>query len=293
MSPALIEKDYWVTEALRVVAASHAEGVVFKGGTSLSKAWGLIKRFSEDLDLLIRQDETTGGTAGSRDRYMKEIAASVGELDGLESATDGARSERGVSRTSVFTYESRTAVLEGLRQTVILEMGIRGGAHPTEDRSLRSLVSTAIEPGKVEDETLKPFDMAVLHPQRTVVEKLFAIHSACELWHEGRTGAIQRQGRHLYDIHFLLGDDAVAAFVGGVEYLALVGEIDGFGRQYFPCDHRTPDCMRLASSRALAPGEELRKAIEDDYVRSRFLFADEQPSLDAVYARIAEFRDRL
>lgn len=293
VNPALIEKDYWVTEALRAIAATHSEGVVFKGGTSLSKAWGLIKRFSEDIDLLIRQDETTGGTGGSRDRYMREIEAVVADLDGLERTAEGSRSDRGVSRTSVFTYESRTALLDGLRPTIILEMGIRGGAHPAEVRVLRSLFSAAIEPGELEDETLGPFDMTVLHPRRTLVEKLFAIHSACELWHEGRTTAIQRQGRHLYDVHFLLGDDEVAAFVGGEEYLALLPEIDQFGLRYFPRDHRTPEAMRLSSSRALAPGDELRAAIEEDYLRSRFLFADGQPGLDEIYVRIAEFRDRL
>lgn len=293
MPPALIEKDYWVTEALRVIAATHPEGVIFKGGTSLSKAWGLIKRFSEDIDLLIRQDETTGGTRGSRDRYMKEIEAAVGELGGLEPTAEGARSERGISRTSVFTYEPRTALLDGLRPTIILEMGIRGGAHPTDARPLRSLLSAAIEPGELEDETLQPFNMTVLHPRRTLVEKLFAIHSACELWHEGRITAIQRQGRHLYDIHFLLGDGEIAAYVGGQEYLALLPEIDEFGRQHFPRDHRTPEGMRLSSSRALDPGDELRAAIEEDYLRSRFLFADGQPTLEEIYVRIAEFCERL
>lgn len=230
MNPALIEKDYWVTEALRVVATTHADGVVFKGGTSLSKAWGLIKRFSEDIDLLIRQDESTGGTGMSRDRYMRAIEAAVAEVDGLEPVAEGARSERGVSRTSVFTYEPRTALLRGLRPTIILEMGIRGGAHPTEVRPLRSLMNIAIESGEFLDDTLESFEMTVLHPHRTIVEKLFAVHSAAELWYEGRSTAVQRQGRHFYDVHFLLGDPDDAAYVGGPEYLALLPEIDEFGR---------------------------------------------------------------
>ena len=292
LNPALIEKDYWVTEALRAIAATHGEGLVFKGGTSLSKAWGLINRFSEDLDLLVRQDETTGGTGGSRDRFMRGIEAAVGRIDGFERSVEGARSDRGISRTSVFAYEPRTALLQNLRPTIMLEMGIRGGTHPTDVRSLRSLFSTAIDPGEFEDETLQPFEMTVLHPRRTVVEKLFAIHSAGELWHEGRLTAMQRQGRHLYDIYFLLGDAEVAAYVGGEEYLALLPEIDEFGRQYFPRDHRTPEGLRLSGSRALDPGDELRGAIEDDYRRSRFLFPDGQPTLDEIYARIAEFRDR-
>src|SRR3990170_4305956 len=89
---ALVEKDYWVTEGLRATADAFFDGVVFKGGTSLSKAWGLIKRFSEDIDLLIRSDgELKSG--GARDRYMKDIEAAVSEVDGLEPAGDGARSE--------------------------------------------------------------------------------------------------------------------------------------------------------------------------------------------------------
>lgn len=99
--------------------------------------------------------------------------------------------------------------------------------------------------------------MSVLHPWRTLVEKLFAIHSACELWHEGPITAIQHQGRHLYDIHFLLADGEVAAYVGGDEYLALLPEIDEFGRQYFPRDHHTPKGMRLSSSRALDPSDRI------------------------------------
>ncbi len=174
----------------------------------------------------------------------------------------------------------------------MLEMGIRGGTHPTNVQSLRSLLSAAIEPGELADETLQPFEMTVLHPRRTVVEKLFAVHAAGELWHEGRHTAIQRQGRHLYDIYFLLGDAEVAAYVGGEEYLALLPEVDEVGRQYFPRDHRTPEGLRLSGSRALDPGDELRAAIEDDYRRSRFLFADDQPTLGEIYARIAEFRDR-
>lgn len=290
---ALVEKDYWVTEALRVVARDYTAGVVFKGGTSLSKAWGLIDRFSEDIDLLIRQDETTGGTGGSRDRYMKAIAQAIGEIDGLQLVTDGSRSDRGISRSSVFAYEPRTSMLEGLQPTIILEMGIRGGVHPTELRAIRSMLSMALEGTDLEDESLDPFEMIALHPRRTLVEKLFALHCACELWHEGQIAAIQRQGRHFSDVYFLLGDAEIAAYVGSEEYLALLPEVDEFGRRYFERDHRTPEAMRLASSRALSPDEELRAAIEDDYARSRFLFAGDHPSIGTIYERLAKFRERM
>ena len=51
LRPAIIEKDYYVTESLRIIAQTAADKVIFKGGTSLSKGWNLIQRFSEDIDI--------------------------------------------------------------------------------------------------------------------------------------------------------------------------------------------------------------------------------------------------
>ena len=53
LRPAIIEKDYYVTESLRVIAQTAGDKVIFKGGTSLSKGWNLIQRFSEDIDLFL------------------------------------------------------------------------------------------------------------------------------------------------------------------------------------------------------------------------------------------------
>ena len=50
---AIIEKDYYVTEALRIIAVTAGDKVIFKGGTSLAKGWNLIQRFSEDIDIFL------------------------------------------------------------------------------------------------------------------------------------------------------------------------------------------------------------------------------------------------
>ncbi len=55
LTEAFIEKDYYVTEALRIVATQWSTQVIFKGGTSLSKGWKLIERFSEDIDLFLQK----------------------------------------------------------------------------------------------------------------------------------------------------------------------------------------------------------------------------------------------
>lgn len=53
LRPAIIEKDYYVTEALRTIACLGGEKIIFKGGTSLAKGWNLIERFSEDIDIFL------------------------------------------------------------------------------------------------------------------------------------------------------------------------------------------------------------------------------------------------
>ena len=53
LRPAIIEKDYYVTEALRLIASAVPGRIIFKGGTSLSKGWNLIQRFSEDIDIFL------------------------------------------------------------------------------------------------------------------------------------------------------------------------------------------------------------------------------------------------
>jgi predicted nucleotidyltransferase component of viral defense system len=53
LRPGVIEKDYYVTEALRILANVAGDKIIFKGGTSLSKGWNLIQRFSEDIDIFL------------------------------------------------------------------------------------------------------------------------------------------------------------------------------------------------------------------------------------------------
>lgn len=292
---ALVEKDYWVTEALRAIAASYYQGIIFKGGTSLSKAWSLIQRFSEDIDLLVRSEGDGLETRGARDRYMKAIEETVGGINGLTPIRDDARSERGISRTVIFAYEPQAPApaREGLSTTIMVEMGIRGGPHPTEIRTLQSILAVALTATGIGDESTVPFEMTVLDPRRTFVEKLFAIHCACELWTEGRTTALQRQTRHLSDIYSLLGDPEIAAFAGGADYQALIPEIDDIGRTFFPRDHRTPADMRFSESRSLNPESELLAAIDAEYRRSQFLFYGPSPELGEIYGRLEEFRRRL
>ena len=199
-----VEKDFWVTEVLRGVERCSAEtgvSAVLKGGTSLSKAFGLISRFSEDVDVIVI---APGQSTGQNDRCLKSFVAAAEASTGLEAIVDGGTATKGVKRTARLQYPTSTA--KGVLQPgVFLELGVRGGAMPTVRRTVRSLL---VDHGpaaglELDFEEAEPVDLHVLAPVRTLIEKLIIVHHAAL-----RGGEIEqaRHARHYYDIWCLLSD---------------------------------------------------------------------------------------
>jgi len=198
-----VEKDFWVTEVLRgVVAAAHdlSVEVVFKGGTSLSKAFSLIERFSEDVDVLVvlsPQDSTK-----ARDRTLKGLVAGASAATSLEPAGVPGATSRGSKRGARFHYRpDATAATGGLSPGVFLELGSRGGALPTTPLPVTSLIATHAVDQIAGAPEAEPFTVRVLAPWRTLVEKLVLLHTAHSA--EDPSAAI-RGARHYYDVHQLL-----------------------------------------------------------------------------------------
>jgi hypothetical protein len=205
-----VEKDFWVTELLRaVVAAANQEHAVavFKGGTSLSKAYGIIERFSEDVDILLVPPAGLGSAA--RHSVLKRICLSAAEHLGVKAeAILVKESETGVKRNVRIPYR-RQFELGPLSEGILLEMGIRGGPQPRMSLDLRSLISAEARQmgvGEGEFEELAPVRVEVLGSERTLVEKLSLLHGLAMLFpDEDAAAALERSGRHFYDIHQLLG----------------------------------------------------------------------------------------
>lgn len=201
-----VEKDFWVTEILRgvvTVAKDLGIDVIFKGGTSLSKAYRLIHRFSEDIDVLIVQPLDT--TTGQRDRVMKDLVAAAENATSLTSSAVPDAITKGVKRAARFAYTSGyRPVGIGLSEGVLLELGNRGGSWPSQVMTVGSLIAEHLgnEIGDTPEAT--PFDLKVLHPSRTLVEKLSILHTL----HSGENERMAtRAARHYYDIHQLLTHD--------------------------------------------------------------------------------------
>ncbi|MDE0268196.1 MAG: nucleotidyl transferase AbiEii/AbiGii toxin family protein [Acidimicrobiaceae bacterium] len=193
-----VEKDFWITEALRGVARcsiNSGVSIVFKGGTSLSKAFGLIQRFSEDVDVIVI---TPGRSTGQDDRCLKSFVTAAEISTGLKATVDPRTATRGVKRTARLEYPTDTAA-GVLRQGVLLELGVRGGAIPTVQRSVRSLlVEHSIAAGLETDfKEAEAVTLHVLAPVRTLVEKLIIVHHAAL---KGGAAEQARHARHYYDI---------------------------------------------------------------------------------------------
>ncbi len=125
LRPAIVEKDYYVTEALRVIANTSGEKVTFKGGTSLAKGWNLIQRFSEDIDIFL--DPTAFKRPLGKnavDRELKKLRDAVAKhpaltFEGSESKTIG-----GFGRNDRFSFKQRFGGPGEVANRVLVEAGM-------------------------------------------------------------------------------------------------------------------------------------------------------------------------
>jgi hypothetical protein len=221
--PSLLEKDVWVVWALDVLfRADFRDALVFKGGTSLSKAYGIIDRFSEDVDLtydirrLIPELATDSEIPPSRnqaDRWTDAVREAlprwldqqvVPALAEAASALHGLHVER--SDTNVFVhFRSDDNALGYVRPRVLLEFGARSTGEPTEVRTVTCDASQSL-PGVA----FPTAEVRAMRPTRTFWEKATAAHVYCV---RGGFRGAERWSRHWYDIVALLDAGAAAAAV--------------------------------------------------------------------------------
>lgn len=234
ISATAIEKDYWVSQVLRGLCRELSDAFVFKGGTSLSKAYHLVERFSEDIDLLVLPG---GRGREATDKLMKRMAdVAASEVGGT--ATSTGSSETGRHRAYEISYPATRAPTQLVRTTVLLEMGVRGGDHPSNVVPVGCLLGDTLAQAGTDITVysdLQPVEVAVLHPGRTLIEKLVLVHAqAIQIADDPDSGLNGRIGRHFYDIHQLLADRAVQDLLANrQEFQAILNEIGAVTTTHF------------------------------------------------------------
>lgn len=304
MPAVYVEKDFWVTEVLRAASIDLTVALpdgstapvtfTFKGGTSLSRVFGIVERFSEDVDLLaVFPPEAS---PGARHKVLKEVDEAVKSHLALENPQVlVGSSTKGVKRYTTYMYPTgnRNA---SLKEGVLLELGSRGGTQPFAVHSYRSLVAehaiTALGESEGTWEEFAPFTVNVLAPERTLFEKLAAVHDAAS---RADSDALLKHGRHFYDIHCLLQNgqvtDALEA-LGGEGIRALVDDIES---QSAAADFSsTPRPIEgYAHSPAFNRDHPTRGMIQTGYEAAQALIYGDFVSLDVVIDTVHHRRELL
>lgn len=219
-----VEKDFWVTVILQAVfSLPVAQHLIFKGGTSLSKAWGLISRFSEDIDLAVNPMALGAAEGDSTKKQIKKLrkASSLFVSEQLTPMLCAKINEMGMSaflnieaqpngegdntypepRQIYIRYQSVfEKPLTYLRPDVVLEVSARSLIEPAMPTHVSCILADYIPIQSACD--------AVVHtaiPAKTMVEKMFLLHELFSV--PGHGTRAERKSRHLYDLYQMMQQD--------------------------------------------------------------------------------------
>jgi hypothetical protein len=293
--PAIIEKDYYVTEALRIIAAA-GDKVILKGGTSLAKGWNLIQRFSEDIDIFL-DPAAFQPVLGKRgiDRELKRLRDAVGAHPALALLQNEGQTIGGFGRSDRFLYPQRFGGPGEVANRVLVEAGAASGREPAVTVELRSYLGQFLQDRGLSlgAEDQGPFPMRLLHFQRTFVEKMFALHGKVELFkRDGQ--ALGTYARHYYDLFQLAAQAEVTVMLHSSEYAAIKADYDRISRTHFPRSYFYPEGMRFSRSDALFPPADLAAVIGAEYeMQCQMLCYGPYPSWAEIQARLLELRELL
>jgi hypothetical protein len=307
--PTYVEKDFWVCLVLDVLynglSGDHPR-LLFKGGTSLSKAHGLIRRFSEDVDFTVfradlgfgeeQNPALLGLSKKKRDRICAEIKAASSQYicirlkDELGQVSLKLTSECQVivdeadpdQSTLLFQYPSlfEPGNLAYVQPSVKLEGGGRSALDPHENALIQPYVAN----------TLKDWDFVVpnvitINPERTFWDKIMILHGwYCGYRDEQRLpNDRQRLSRHYYDVSMIYRADAGKRAIADA---ALRADVQNhtqlfFNRAWMKLEEAIPGSIRLR------PQVNLAKALEKDYQAMQGMMLGDVPPFKTILEELS------
>ncbi len=313
LSPGSVEKDFWVCLMLREVFATpdHGAHLSFKGGTSLSKAWGLIDRFSEDIDLTIERDHLGfggdhgpegAGSGKERQRRILKLRQACREAithridphlrSRLQSllASNAAWAlisddEDPDGQTLLFAYPRivASATPSYVQPVVKLEFGARSDPWPVETRPVTSFVA---------EEFPQLFQVSActvraLMPERTFWEKVMLLHE--ETFRDPGKTRQPRLARHYYDVWRLIGAGVAAKASAELELFEAVAS---HRRVFFRHTWVDYDSLKKGTIQMLPRAEQLDDWRRDYLAMRDEMFVSTPPAFDDILAVIARFQSQ-
>ena len=299
-----IEKDWWVSLCLHAsFSLPYSGNLAFKGGTSLSKGWDLIARFSEDIDLAIdrRFFGFEGDLSKTQIRKLRKKSCEFISTTFVEDLTKILTDWGAITACTLFAqpqtesdkdpqvieihYSSVFASSEYLPERVLIEISARSLMEPTEKREINSILSQSFPDL---DFTTEALSIPIVLPQRTFLEKIFLLHE--EFSQASEKIRVSRLSRHLYDLEKLMNTPhGIAALQNKDLYKNIVRHREKFnplmGLNYG--NHRPDKIM-------LMPPDTVIKEYERDYLEmARFMIYGEALPFDRLKKRISELQKRI
>lgn len=300
-----IEKDFVVCAALNVLLGDDAEEagkLVFKGGTSLSKAHNLIRRFSEDIDLVIVRSEL--GFTGDRDPFAdgselagkarkrlidelqheagKHIQTKVKPMLEAAFAPFGAKietDEASLGQTLLLTYPSAFDQGDAYVDPIVkVEAGARSATLPSHLATIRPYVASVVD-----DVDLAADNVQTVDAQRTFLDKLLILHGRhCKYRDKGEIHRnANRESRHYYDLAMMADEVGPAALANH----DLMQDVIRHSSLAFASGWMRMDQAAIGEL-LIEPPEGMREAIRTDYGAMAGMIMGDAPDFDWVLDRI-------
>lgn len=299
-----IEKDWWVTMTLKAsFELKYSTSIVFKGGTSLSKGWNLIERFSEDIDLAIDRKffGFEGDIGKSQIKNLRKISCEFISTTFLEDLTKLFTKWKVIDECKLnaqpitdsdkdpqvidIQYNSVFDKSVYLPQRVLIEVSSRSLMEPSENREINSILSVAFPNQEFATET---FSISTVLPQRTFLEKIFLLHE--EFSQHTTKIRIDRLSRHLYDLEKLMDTEHGKAAINDTDlYKGIVAHREKFnplrGLDY---------ANHIPSKIKIIPPNSVIKEWEKDYqaMTQNMIYGDPL-NFDKLIKRILELQERI
>lgn len=274
----IIEKDLWVTAVLRALfALPYAENLSFKGGTSLSKCWNLIERFSEDVDIAINREffgfigdtftikQISKDLRKSTCKFIRDTLqfdlASQMETDGISTDLFSVKMNitpvTTIDPEKVFVeYKSVLNASPYIKNTIILEIGGRSMKEPIQKIEIQSFIDRHFSQAIFAE---KPFKINAVVPERTFLEKICLLHE--EFSKPSEEIRVERMSRHIYDIARMM-DTPIAE--NTLKNSDLFQSIVAHRRMFIAMKDFDYDTLSPATLNIIPPKEVIAKW-EDDY----------------------------
>jgi len=304
--PIIIEKDFWVCWTLKRLFASEdvGAGLIFKGGTSLSKAYGAISRFSEDVDLSLdrhdlgftdeRDPANNEISNNARKRLLSQLTETCTEIvqgrlrDQIMASMQAQLPDVGFTltvsdndaQTLIFDYPQGVPPPPGgayLQDKVKLEFGARSDHLPAQTRLIKAYAAQEF-PDQIRDAEVSVKTLAV---ERTFWEKATILHM---LYYQSEDKDLGKfMSRHFYDLAELARQDVRVTALADIE---LLNDVALHKSRFFPAAWARYD-LAGAKTLKLTPNDNLREKLRADYRNMREMIFGQVPEFDDIMDIIA------